>query len=456
MVYKNFRLNIAVRVLLILACSGILAYCLLGTSWFFTPMVVGVVLSVTVLNLISYVEHTNRDMANLLLSIRQGGFTTKYTPGQKGKSFERLSGAFNLIIGEFQKVSAEKESHYQYLQTLNETIGAGIISYKPNGEVQLFNQAARDILQKPYLKNISDVKLLDPAFFSLISSLKSGDRVLTRYRLGNNTWPLSIDLKDFKLGGQLYKVLLLQNIQNELDENEVQAWQKLTKVLTHEIMNSVTPIASLTAAVNQIMYDHSSQKKDIHHLDEEALEDVYNSLDTVEKRSKGLLKFVEAYKDFSKDPDLKMQRVDLTALINRVLGLLKPGFEKKTLKISKSFGPASAFVQGDPVLLEGVFINLLKNATEALANQNDGEIVVSIGTSGGHYVINIRDNGPGIDKDALEKVFIPFYTTKKGGSGIGLSISKKIIKLHNGTIRVNPVIGGGEGTTFQVTLKQHN
>ena len=214
---------------------------------------------------------------------------------------------------------------------------------------------------------------------------------------------------------------------NELDENEVQAWQKLTRVLTHEIMNPVTPIASLTTAVNQIMYDRATQKKDIYHLDPEALEDVYGSLETIEKRSKGLLKFVEAYKDFSRDPELKMQKVNLTNLIDQVLDLLKPGLEKDGLNISKLYGADGIFVLADPVLLEGVFINLFKNAAEALANQSQGEISVGIDKGADHYIAKIRDNGPGIDKDTLEKVFIPFYTSKKGGSGIGLSISKKIM-----------------------------
>ena len=454
MAYKNFRLNVVARVLLILACSGILAYYLLYTSWLFTPIVAGTVLLFTVFSLIIYVENTNRDLTNLLLSIWQGEFTTRYITHQKGKSFERLGTAFNLIITEFQKISAEKQSHYQYLQTLNESIGAGIISYKPDGSVQLFNQAARSILQKPYLRNINEVKLLNPDFFELIANLKSGERVLTRYRMDNNASSLSIDKKEFKLGDQLYKVLLLQNIQNELDENEVQAWQKLTRVLTHEIMNSVTPIASLTTAVNQIMYDRATQKKDIYHLDSEALEDVYGSLETIEKRSKGLLKFVEAYKDFSRDSELKMQKVNLTDLIDRVLDLLKPGLEKDGLNISKLYGADGIFVLADPVLLEGVFINLFKNAAETLANQSQGEISVGIDKGADHYIAKIRDNGPGIDKDTLEKIFIPFYTSKKGGSGIGLSISKKIMGLHNGSIRVESIVG--EGATFQLLLKKYN
>ncbi|MDN5213847.1 ATP-binding protein [Fulvivirgaceae bacterium BMA12] len=454
MVYKNFRINVVLRIILMLGSIGILIYSLLNTSWLFTPIVAGAILLLTVLSLIIYVEQSNKDLANLLISIRQRDFTTKYASGQKGKSFERLSEAFNLIIREFQKINTEKESQYQYLQTLNESIGAGIISYKPSGEIQLFNQAARQIMGKPYLNNLSELKLINPNLYRLIAGLKSGDRVLTKYQLNDDTMSLSIDQKEFKLGNQLYTVLLLQNIQDELDENEVRAWQKLTKVLTHEIMNSVTPIASLTAAVNQMIHDPSTQTKTIHQLDDETLNDIYGSLETVEKRSKSLLKFVEAYKDFSRDPELKMRKVNIIDLIDRVLKLFKPEFDKYQLSVLRSYQEVDAYTLADPVLLEGVFINLFKNAIEALSDKNQGEIAIKIQSSDAYYVVGIQDNGPGVDQETLEKMFIPFYTSKKGGSGIGLSISKKIMRLHGGFIGVESE--QGKGMSVQLKLKKYS
>ncbi|MDN5205301.1 HAMP domain-containing sensor histidine kinase [Fulvivirgaceae bacterium BMA10] len=447
MVYKNFRLNVVVRIAVIFVLAILLAFVLSQTNWFFTPLVIILLLLIFLLSLIRYVEKTNRDITYFLLSIQQGGFTNTFKSNKRGINYDALSEAFNSIIKEFQRVALEKESHYQYLQTLNENIGVAIISYLDSGEIQLYNYAAKKLIQKPFLNNIHDLKDINEELYELIMDLKPGRRKIAKIFLREQTQQLSIHFKEFKLKDQDFKLVLMQNINAELDEKEVEAWQKLTSVLTHEIMNSVTPIASLTEAINKMLNGGNEHKKSVAKLEEEDLEDIHTSLETIENRSKGLLKFVHAYKDFSKTPDINLVRTDIVALLRRIQSLLGPDFQQNKIELDWPSDHKAVIILADPELIEQVLINLLKNAMEALNGEPDGKIKIRLSDVNNHRLkLYISDNGMGIDKNILDKIFVPFFTTKKKGTGVGLSLSKKIMKLHDGSIAVQSK--KGKGTTF--------
>lgn len=440
---KNFRLNVFIRTLLLTALALVLAFVLVKTEWFFTPLVVGILLLITVLNLIYYVEKTNTDLTQFLLSIKQGGFTNIFQ-GKKGANQAELSRAFNEVIEEFQKISIEKESQYQYLRTLNENIGISIISYTEDGHIELMNPAAKNLLKKPYLKNIKDLDAIDPALYEAVIELHSGDRRVIKAFIKDEMIPLSLHVKDFILQNKNFRLVLLQNIHIELEQKEVEAWQKLISVLTHEIMNSVTPIVSLSSAINDMM-----READITELSSDDKKDVTTSLQTIENRSKGLLKFVNAYKDFSKTPELKIIDVNVIGMIERITLLLQPDLNKSNIKLHLDLKTKELKVKADHELLEQVLINLIKNAIEVLEGSPKGEISISARRAGAKRVsLTIEDNGPGIPKEMIDRIFIPFYTTKKKGTGIGLSFARQIMKLHNGSITVQS--DPGKGTVFSL------
>ncbi|ELR72443.1 hypothetical protein C900_01526 [Fulvivirga imtechensis AK7] len=441
---KNFRLNILIRVLLMMALTLGLAFVLVSTEWFFTPLVIAILLLITVINLIYYAERMNSELTHFLLSIKQSGFTNIFKGTGKGANQAELSKAFNEVIEEFQKISIEKESQYQYLRTLNENIGVSIISFTVDGNIELMNPAAKTLLKKPYLKHINDVVAIDPLLYRVITELPSGDRQVIKVFIKDEMVQLSVQVKDFILQEKNFRLVLLQNIHIELDQKEVEAWQKLISVLTHEIMNSVTPIASLSTAVNQIL-----QVDDLEALSDEDKHDVVISLQTIENRSKGLLRFVHAYKDFAKTPELKISDVNITAMIERLTLLLRPDLDRAGITLNLGLKSKELKVRADHELLEQVLINLLKNAIEVLEDQEAPEISISARRTGARKVaITIEDNGPGIPKELIDRVFIPFYTTKKKGTGIGLSFARQIMKLHNGSITVQS--DPGKGTAFHL------
>ncbi|MEM9857253.1 MAG: ATP-binding protein [Bacteroidota bacterium] len=443
---KNFRWNILIRVIAIVVLSVTLAWVLVETNWFFTPLVVSITILTIAGNLIYYTERTNKDLTQFLLSIKQGGFTSSFKNQKRGGSQKGLSRAFNDVIREFQKISIEKETQYLYLQTLNENIGVSIVSFDESGNIELMNPAAKALLKKPYLKSISDLAQIDETLHLAATEMESGEKRVIKSFINQEVQQLSVQVKDFVIHEKGFRLALFQDINAELDQKEIEAWQKLTRVLTHEIMNSVTPIASLSTAVNQLISDRQAMDT----MSNEDKEDVITSLKTIEERSKGLIHFVGAYKNFSRIPELSIEKVDITQLIKRIVHLLQPDLDQANIELNVA-SPVSLEIKADNELLEQVLINLIKNAIEALSGHVNGQIDITANKKGAKKCeLKIRDNGPGIPTEILERIFVPFYTTKKSGTGVGLSFARQIIKLHDGELLVKTE--QGRGTTFKIIV----
>jgi nitrogen fixation/metabolism regulation signal transduction histidine kinase len=438
---RSFRFNIAYRVILVAALSVAFAYVTINTNWFFTPTIIAVVWLAVVISLVAYIEKTNKDLTSFLLNIRQGNYTSLITSAKRGKSFSKLSNAFNDVITELEKLDFERETHYQYLQTLTENIGIGIISYDAEGKIQLLNPEAKRLLQISRMSSISFLNQIHPKLHQAVTELHSGERQLVQLPIGRDSLSLSIHSKELKLNEVPYKVVLLQDLKSELEDKEVEAWQKLIRVLTHEIMNSVTPIVTLSEALNRIVKKEDNSYRNASELEEEALTDIYESLATIESRSKGLLKFVNAYKNFSKTQDAKMSRSRLSDILNNVITLMKPEFESKHIQVEVEKSDALAMADKD--LTEQVIINMLRNAIDALTGDKEAKILLEVVSAGSKVILRITDNGPGVEKELMDKIFVPFFTTKKMGTGIGLSWSRQIMRLQNGNLILRSEPGKG-------------
>jgi two-component system, NtrC family, nitrogen regulation sensor histidine kinase NtrY len=232
------------------------------------------------------------------------------------------------------------------------------------------------------------------------------------------------------------KLITLQNIQPELQKQELEAWQNLTRVLRHEIMNSITPISSLTSTLREIL-DHDMVRKNSHYeLKDEGADDLREGLSTIENRSKGLIKFIDAYREYTSLPKPKMSTIRLKELIEKVAQLMKTELKRTRIDFHYECSSEYLTIQADAEMIEQVLINLMKNAIEALAEAKDPKLVLSGRYDESSVMIEVTDNGPGIIKEALEHIFVPFYTTKRTGSGIGLSLSRQIMQMHNGSLSV--------------------
>ncbi len=420
------------------------------TEWLITNVVMGLVLLGLIVELIYYVERTNRDLKNFLLAIKYRDFANTFTLTNLSPSHNELKEAFNIITNEFQNLRAEKESNHQYLQNVVEHVGIALICFDNDGKIQLMNQAAQKMLHKPYLQSIQALKHVDEDLLYMLQKLKSGERELAKLVIRDEILNLAVEATEFKLQDKYYKLISLQNIRPELDEKELEAWQKLIRVTTHEIMNSVTPIISLTELINTLIEDEEGNQKPLDEIHPEDIEDMRQGLHTIENRSKGLLRFVNAYRSIYKQPKPNFQKVVVQDLLQRLAVLFKSEWQQRNIQFDMNLPPYELVMTADPELLEQVLINLLKNAMQAVEKKSDAQIQLNaFRTVENRTIIQVEDNGGGIPEELKEQVFIPFFTTKEKGSGVGLSLSRQIMRLHKGRIWFNEL---EQGVVFNIEV----
>jgi nitrogen fixation/metabolism regulation signal transduction histidine kinase len=424
-----------VRVLLLSGSICLLAFLLFKTQFIAASIFLGLISAYQIFSLIRYVTKTNRDLNRFLLSIKHSDFSQSYTNQLKGSGFDELNTAFSEVTKEFQQAKIEKEEHFRFLQTIIDHVGIALIAFNPDGEVELINNAAKKLLKIPRLGNIKDIESISPRLADKLDSISPGDKDLVKFKQGDNLLQLSIYATGFILRQQQLNLVAMQNIQSELEEKEMISWQNLIRVLTHEIMNSITPIASLASTATGLLKNDKECKvpEDMN----EVIIDVRHAVKTIEKRSKGLITFIDNYRKLTRIPKPDFKIVQIKDLFERVETLMKDQFDSNSIKFNKEVDPESLTITADPALIEQVLINLCKNSVEAVSGISRPKIKLKAGTDGlGNPVVKVIDNGKGIAEEVSERIFIPFFTTKPEGSGIGLSLSRQIIRLHKGTIGV--------------------
>ncbi|HEV8537308.1 MAG TPA: ATP-binding protein [Bacteroidota bacterium] len=437
MIYKSFRLNAVLRTLLLAASILLLFTLITQTRLYATTTFVALFIVYQIFSLIRFVERTNFELSRFLRSIRYADFSQSFSSTGRGRSFDELNAAFTEVVDEFQRARSEKEEHAQYLQMVVQHIGIGLIAFTSDGEIRLLNTAAKRLLQVNQLANIGSLAPLSKEFVDTLQTMKSGDRALVKVEVNGELLQLIVYAREMKLREQHLTLISVQNIRTELDEKEIEAWQKLIRVLTHEIMNSITPISSLASTVNEMLRPGAPDGEPQKILTMESVHDIRSAVETIEKRSQGLLHFVDAYRKLMRTPTPKFQIVRVADLFGQVEQLMRHHLVNGGVAFSMHVEPESLEVTADPELIEQVLINLLLNAVEATQNRNNAAIELS-GRMGDHgrVILEVTDNGPGIPKEVQDRVFVPLFTTKPSGSGIGLSLSRQIMRLHRGMINV--------------------
>lgn len=444
---NKFRLKIYSRFILsfLFTISGF--YVLTQTYYWLVSLWLFLFAGLTIYSLVKILERQKRELTNFLMSISQNDYSNTYVKKAASEEDFDLHFAYTSITDAMKELREQRESNYHFLQAIVEHSNIAMLGYtEDNQDVSLLNEAAKELFAKPFIKSLATLKTIDDSLYNTILELESGEKSLYKYTRNNQIINLSISAKEIKLGDELYKLVSFQNINIELDEKELESWQKLIRVLTHEIKNSAIPISTLTEVVNQLITDQDGELRDLSKLDEEDLEDLKIGINTVEKRSKGLVKFVNAYGELARVPEPNLKKINLKPLIEDILTLLEADFKSKNIKIINKV--EDIFLEIDPELIEQVVINILKNAKEALIDRQNPAILLTSEKNVGATVLSIKDNGSGIDDQVLENIFIPFFTTKKEGSGIGLSLSRQIMRAHKGNITVSS--STGEGTEFKL------
>jgi len=449
--YKNFKLNIIVRVILLAIAIFLFFYLYNNTQYYTTAFLAAIFVIIFVVSIIQYASKTNRYITNFLEAIRYSDFTRSFEIEGLGSQFDQMREAFNDVIQDFQKIRNEKEEQYLFLQNVIQHIGISLIAYRKDGQVEMFNNATKKLFRKNNIRKISDLANLSHDLVDILMKAKSGSKALVKINDEDDILQLAIYAKEFKIRDRNLTLVSIQNIQSELEENEIIAWQKLISVLTHEIMNSITPIASLSATINNMLVETKKEMNEnaIPEELQDTVDDIEGALQTINKRSTGLLHFVENYRNLTKVPKPNFSIFKIQSLFDTICHLHGDDIKQKNINFITSIIPEDLDMTADEQLLEQVIINLIRNAIHAVeAKENPKIEMKAYKDERDRLTIQVTDNGVGILEEVIDKIFIPFFTTKKKGSGIGLSLSRQIIRLHGGTIGASSTVG--ERTTFTI------
>jgi nitrogen fixation/metabolism regulation signal transduction histidine kinase len=417
---------------------------------FFSQIIVFSLILLLSFELIRFVNRTNKELKKLFNSIRHQDFSASFGQRKLGRSFDDLSEVLSEVVRAFRNVKIEKEAQLQLLQVIIDQINVGIVAVKSQHEIVLINKKAIDILEIPGLSTWNiDFPLINKIDKEIYAMKSQGNKLL-EIKIGDEIKQLSFHVNKTVFLEEDLSLMTFHDIRSEIEQKEIEAWYKLIRILTHEVMNSITPLSSLTETILMLLENKDGTPKDIAEISNEEVVDIRNSIKTIQGRSVGILDFVDAYRRLTNIPHPEFEQVKIKEIIDRVESLFSGDLKKKKIMLQKNLQNPELSIHADKHLIEQVLINLLSNSIYALEKSFKPKIIIKVYAGKYQTTIDVIDNGKGISDEKIDKVFIPFFSTRDGGSGIGLSLSKQIIYLHHGRIKVKS--SEGKGTTFRIEI----
>lgn len=438
MIFKKHEWRLLLKVILLFAVLALAAWFLVSKAYLYMVLLAGISIF-QLYDIYRMLKKAQDEVQEFVESVHYRDFSRYFNVKQAPSELQTLRKGFNEINTTFKVISKEKETQYQYLQKILELVDTGIISYETEtGELNWMNDTFRKMMEIPYLKTIHSLGKRDNILYEAVVSIRPGESKVITVNKDNSRMKILMAATLFQTEGKINKVIAFQNINEALDETESVAWQKLLSVMTHEIMNSVAPISSLAGTLKNRLAQVHLQPGDG--------DDLELGLETIKRRSEGLLKFAETYRNLNKITTPSLKKVFVRDLFENIHTLMQPTLEQKGIQLDVILKDPGLTAEVDEHLTEQVLINLLVNAIEALKERPSPRIVLSATQDKNRLQVRVADNGAGIPAELLDKIFIPFFSTKKSGSGIGLSLCKQIMLLHKGTIQVQS--REQEGTVF--------
>ncbi len=451
MVLKNFFISVMIRVILILATSLAVGIILPHTGQGYYYTLSGAIFLVILQSwlLVNFVNRTNNDLERFFSSVHDHDSSIRFSSGGNGRSFERLYGRMNHVNKVIRDARIENERSGRFLQCLVDQVDVGLLSFDSSGKIEIYNRAARRYLPVIKPANIADLRLKDEVLYRAVSSVEPGSEILHKAVVDNLIKSVLIRAAEFRMDDRMIKLVSFQDITGELDRKELDSWQKLIRVLTHEIMNSISPVTSLTRVIS----GYFKSKDDAgtlapEKLDPKVIDKTLLGLNTIEETGKGLLDFVDKYRSLASLPEPEVSTFRISGLFSRTVLLMQSSLAGSK-SIDASVHPNDLTLTADYSQVEQVLINLIKNSLDSLSGMKNGIIRLKAFHGNGYTIIQVGDNGPGIPADIIEDIFIPFYTTKENGSGIGLSLSRQIMQNHRGSISAESIPGRGARFTLK-------
>lgn len=413
----QFRLAIVGQVILLVTVALVFAYTAISTQFLAVPAVLGVVIALQVYALVRSVEKHVDTLEDFFAAIHYEDLTRHFVTDDVDAE---LKAAFNRIIDRFRDARAERDVQAEYLETVVRHVPVPLMAVRGDGSTRLVNAPLKRMTGLASIRRLEDLAMLQPGLPQKISAIGAGEQRLVQARFHDVPVELRVSVSEIRLDGETERIYSIENISGELSARESSAWRNLIRVLTHEIMNTLTPVASLAETSTQIA------------AESDAPEEIREAVATIARRSRGLIQFVERYRELLQLPTPQPESVVLADVLQGVASLMKDDLADVSVTIDVS--PASLGVQADPALLDQVLVNLVRNAAQAMQGRDGSSLSLVGKLEYGRTLVQVRDNGPGIDEDLLDQVFVPFFTTRRGGSGIGLSVSRQIMMAHGGEL----------------------
>jgi two-component system nitrogen regulation sensor histidine kinase NtrY len=443
MKFKQFNIQISLRIAGLLVSMLLLALGIVSEVRSPLLLFLLIIIVLLVASLIRFINHTNRELESFLAGLRFGDFQQTYTIAHLGPSFRALEKTLHATVGKFKSLRVEKEKQAIYNQSLVQHIPIPFFIVHTNGRVKILNNATRRTFNVADITNTDELGNFGASFQRDVLQVQPGEALLTTIELAGTREHFILTAIQLTSGSEFHKLVSLQNVQNQIDATELATWQNLLRVTCHEILNSLAPVSSCAQTAKTLVDEVIS--KDLCDASlEEDMHDIQTSLDTVMRRSEGLTRFIQSYRQLSRMPPPDKTKIMVSHFFQQLNSLVQSELARKEIQLEFNCQPKNLSLMADKDMLDQVAINLIRNASDALAETPAANITLSAYTDNKHRtVLEIRDNGSGIPDDLVGKIFMPFFTTKNQGSGIGLAMVRYIMLSHGGTATYSPNQEGG-------------
>lgn len=446
--FKRFARRILLRFALTMAAMFGLCWLILQPGLNSATALVGLVLICLILNLFFHIKKTNREVTRFFDAVKYKDFSQRFHFEHEGTEFADLGNTFMTIVARLQQEREERETQLRHLRAIVEHVPVPLLSLSRDGKLTLWNNSARRMFVSKAVTQQEDLKHYGNDLLHQLSKIKAGEHRLATFTDDKLQRKVTLKASEVIFAGVQEKLVSIQDIQSELDGAQLQAWQDLVRVLTHEIMNSITPVTSLAKTAVDLLEDVKSQTQSSEMLEE--LEDVTDAVQTVARRSDGLMHFVTSYRRLTRLPPASRQNIKLHTLFEQAITLAKTQWKSDAqndignIRVSTKIEPTSLSAELDTDMVEQLLLNLLQNAGHAVAQRKQGLIEIAARLNKrGHIEIDIGDNGDGVPQGIGDEVFVPFFTTKREGSGVGLALTRQIMQAHGGTVTLGKSHLGG-------------
>lgn len=387
--------------------------------------------------LISFLTRTRRDLMRLVEAMKNQDTSQRFNLRKEDPYFSSIHQSFNEIIKDFRLIRLDREAEQQFFEATVNHIRFGILAFSGTGKVQMANQAFLDLFGISSIRDLSELEELSPELPRWIENLDEESESLRKLHLKGISYHLIFLVSRFRLRDQEITLLSIRDISREMDRNELEAWQKLIRVLRHEILNSITPIKLLSSGLSRMLEEDPGD-----------FSELKEGLATIHRRATGLSEFLDAYTNLYRVPELNLIRIQPEAFLRGIRALFEEQFRHEGISCRLLVQEGETGIRMDEKVIEQVMINLIRNAMEAVRGTSDAEIILESSGKAKTRILGVKDNGKGIPEDQLDQIFLPFYSTRKEGSGVGLSFAQHVMKLHGGRIHVRS--DPGHGSEFQL------